>query len=522
MKFVCVRLWVLFALMAAFAVAASERCAADGARRVALVVGVARYQHAAALANPANDAKAMEALLQRLGFDVDTVIDPTRVELEEAIRRFGRRSVGADVSLFHYSGHALEADGRNWLLPATFDAAAERDMPFEAVDLATALDQAASSARVTLVFLDACRNNPFTPRLVTANRGVAAHGLAEVATPAAGALIAFATAPGEIAADGAGANSPFTAALLRELDARGVEIKTVMGRVIGDVVKATDDQQRPWMTFTLRGDFYLNPAPPATPAAAEPATTGAEALFWQTIMASRNPADYVAYLDQFPKGVFAALAARRINDLAGPAGVAPQGAVDREGLIAQFLARRIAWPYAVRNAEFYLSRPDHRALVASDDTVILRTSRPSLDNAEELALEGCEIWGKKPCALLAAEGSWAAKSEQTTPRRMARAAYDGLFDPAMIPLVDDAVRHRADVQGYRAAAGPKAAALLVVGVFAVAHAASQRQAEEAALAQCNQDPARTDMTGSCFLYAVGDRVVLRQALRQPMTMGWVH
>jgi len=519
---------MFFALIAAAAVALSASFAAEGPRRVALVVGVSHYQHAGTLDNPANDAKSMESMLGRLGFDVETVIDPTRVDLESAIRRLGRRSVGADVALFHYSGHALEVGGRNWILPATFNASFEREMPFEAIDLQMVLDQTSNSARVSLVFLDACRNNPFAPRLASSHRGVASQGLAQIATPAGGALIAFATAPGEVAADGSGVNSPFTTALLHRLETPGVEIKTLMGRVIEDVANATDDQQRPWMTFTLKGDFYLRP-PAENPSAPMPAgpkgSPDAELLFWQSIMSSKLAADYAAYLEKFPSGVFASLAKTRIADLTAlapgqtPSTAATPGSslaisLDKDGLATQFAARNADFKHAARDAEYYVSRPDHRAIAASEDAYFMRTARPSLRDAEDLALEGCQIWTKKACSLLSKEARWTS-SDERTPRAMPRVSYEGLFDPAMIPIVDDSVRNRADVTGYRAATAPKAAALLPsLGIFVVARAGSQRSAEESALSQCNTDPTRNDMSGPCFLYAVGDQVILARGLTQ--------
>jgi len=100
--------------------------------RVALVAGVSNYEHAGRLVSTLNDAKDMTAALKRLGFDVETLLDPSRSALEAAIRRYGYRSVGAEVSLFHFSGHALESAAQNWLLPATANVGTERDLRFEA------------------------------------------------------------------------------------------------------------------------------------------------------------------------------------------------------------------------------------------------------------------------------------------------------------------------------------------------------------------------------------------------------
>jgi uncharacterized caspase-like protein len=141
----------------------SRPCAA-AELRVALVVGAAKYEHGATLANTLDDARDTAAALKRLGFDVDLVLDPDRASLEAAVRRLGQRSRGADAALFYYSGHALESQGVNWVLPVSADVKDDRDLRFEALDLATVLNQVEGSARVSLIFLDACREDPFKQR----------------------------------------------------------------------------------------------------------------------------------------------------------------------------------------------------------------------------------------------------------------------------------------------------------------------------------------------------------------------
>src|SRR5262245_17147351 len=170
--------------------------------RVGLVVGIAKYEHAPGLTNTLNDAKDMAAALKRLGFDVETLFDPNRSALEAAVRRYGDRSAGAEASVLFYSGHALEAGGRNWLMPATANLNTERDLRFEAVDLTTILEQTDGAAKVAIVFLDACRDNPFARRLSATQRGAASRGLARVDTTTGGMLVAFSTAPGQVALDG--------------------------------------------------------------------------------------------------------------------------------------------------------------------------------------------------------------------------------------------------------------------------------------------------------------------------------
>ena len=305
-------------------VPASSVALAHVGRRVALVIGVSDYQHAASLPNTLNDAKDMSAALTRLGFDVDTVLDPSWSELEAAVRRYGDSSAGAEASVFYYSGHALEAGGRNWILPATANINSERDLRFEAVDLNTVLEQTDGTARVSIAFLDACRDNPFAGRLSASARRLS-RGLERVDLSTTGVLLAFSTAPGQVALDGVSAkkNSPFTAALLSHLETAGLEIKSLLARVTKDVVEETKGKQRPWQNSSLEGDFYFLPPPATTSAPAAQSAANVEIVFWDSIKGSHNPADFRAYLTKFPNGIFLELAQNRLAILQQPAIVAP-------------------------------------------------------------------------------------------------------------------------------------------------------------------------------------------------------
>lgn len=279
---------------------------ADG--RVALVVGVSNYEYAGRLANTLNDANDMTVALKRLGFDVETLLDPNKSALEAAVRRYGDRSVNADVSLFYYSGHALEAAAHNWLLPAPARLANERDLRFEAVDLDTVQEQTEGYAKVSILFLDACRDNPFARRL-SRGRSFAPRGLSRVDVGRGAILVAFATGPGELAVDSIGGkrNSPFTAALLKYIETPGLEIRSLLTRVTKDVFDETKGTQRPWQNSSLEGDFYLLP-PAVSPAASAQSLVTLDSMFWDAIKLSNNPADYKAYLARFPKGMFVELA----------------------------------------------------------------------------------------------------------------------------------------------------------------------------------------------------------------------
>ena len=180
----------------------------------------------------------MAAALTGIGFEVITAFDTDYSALRRSIRAFGEQSEGADTALLFYAGHGLQADGQNWLLSVTAQPVKESDLHFEAVglDLPMRLMKKAG-ARVNIVLLDACRDNP----LVThGGRSLGAgRGLARVEEDVAGTLIAFATAPGKIAADGKGRNSPFTSALLQHLNSPGLEVRAMLGRVRQTVMEST-------------------------------------------------------------------------------------------------------------------------------------------------------------------------------------------------------------------------------------------------------------------------------------------
>jgi len=292
-------------------------------KRVALVIGVGRYVNAPALANPANDARLVGPALAKLGFDVQIVLDPTYETFKDALRDFGRRLDGARVALFYYAGHGLQAGGRNYLLPANAALARETDLRYEAFDMQAVLDEMDTPGRINLIFLDACRDNPFSRSLASAMGGrssVASRGLAPIDTQSGGALIAFATAPGDVAQDG-DKDSPFTTALVRHIATPGLDIRQMLTRVRADVQSATGGRQRPWVNESLDADFYFVPHPtPAIPDVPDnPSGTNGfaspEVVFWQSIVRSRDPADFEAYIQQFPQGVFTPLARLRLAAL---------------------------------------------------------------------------------------------------------------------------------------------------------------------------------------------------------------
>ena len=244
-------------------VLAASASVALAARQVALVVGNSTYAHIGRLPNPENDAVDLSAALGRLGFEVTTELDADRVELTEALRAFTRQSAGADVALVFYAGHGLEMDGINYLVPV--DARLERDVDvrYETVTLDDLLVSTVG-ARLRLVILDACRNNPLARSMqrTVASRSVSGGSFGQLNEDLLGdeTLVAYAAAAGTTAADGTGRNSPYTTALLAHLD-EPLEILTLFRRVRARVLEATNGEQRPHEYQSLLREHYLSGAP---------------------------------------------------------------------------------------------------------------------------------------------------------------------------------------------------------------------------------------------------------------------
>ena len=312
--------------------AAQDSAKAD--KRVAFVVGNGAYKNVAALPNPPIDAKAMAGVLRNVGFDVVEGTNLTRDAMTERLLEFGKKAQGADVAVFFYSGHGIAINNTNYLLPVDADIKSEMDVRLgAAINIDLTLDQTMSDAKVKLVFLDACRDNPFAAKIKSnaTTRSVSVQsGLAEM-NSGEGTLIAFATGPGQTALDGqGGGNSPFTRALIDNITQPGIEIQQAMTKVRAEVNEQTNKGQLPWGHTNLIGSVYLNPTPaPAAAAAAASAapvavasTSGnadVELEFWRSIKDSNKAEELNAYLSSYPNGQFKSLALARIASLGDPA-----------------------------------------------------------------------------------------------------------------------------------------------------------------------------------------------------------
>ena len=224
-------------------------------RRVALVIGNATYK-VNPLKNPVNDSTDMARSLRSVGFDVIEANNTTLAQMREATRRFADKLGNSDVGLVYYSGHGVEVKGKNYLIPVNADIKREYEVVDQAFDASQFLEmmdniRGPNNKRVNILIVDACRNNELQKSWRSIN-----NGLARMDAPG-GTFISFATAPGRVAADGTGRNSPYTKHLLQALKQPNVPIEQVFKVVRRNVMEETKGEQIPWENSSLVGDFYF-------------------------------------------------------------------------------------------------------------------------------------------------------------------------------------------------------------------------------------------------------------------------
>jgi chemotaxis protein histidine kinase CheA len=274
-------------------------------RRVALVIGNAQYKNASlTLPNPRNDAEDVAAVLRKLGFEVVYATDATKRDFDLAMAKFARTATDADVALFYYAGHALQLQGRNYLMPTDAELEDEISVRYQMEpieDIRAALDRAAG---VKIMILDACRNNPVAERLRRKMTGESRNvdtvrGLARI-DRAQGMVVAYATAADNVALDGTGRNSPYTRALLKRLQEPGLEIEMMFRRIAADVNTQTEGRQRPETYVSLLSEYYLNQT---------------DRLLWDQMKDSNDPAAFRDFITRFPSSPLVSNAQMRLQDL---------------------------------------------------------------------------------------------------------------------------------------------------------------------------------------------------------------
>ena len=231
---------------------------ADG-KRVALVIGNSTYRNVPTLPNPANDGADIAAALTRLGFAVTLVTNASFDQMRRSLIALGRDAAGADMAAVFFAGHGMEISGENWLIPVDAELKKDTDAANEAVSLRSVILQVSNTTSLGLVVLDACRNNPFVAKMSRslALRAVIGGGLGRI-EPVGNVLVAYAARDGTTALDGDGRNSPFTAALLHNIETPGVEVTFMLRNVRDDVMEVTRNEQQPFVYGSLsRKAIYL-------------------------------------------------------------------------------------------------------------------------------------------------------------------------------------------------------------------------------------------------------------------------
>lgn len=289
---------------------ANERC-------IALVIGNGAYTNAPPLKNPPNDARDMAATLKTLGFDVSSGINLSQREMKRLIREFGQKLKAGGNGLFYYAGHGVQARGRNYIIPVDAEIQSEADVEDSGVDVGLVLNYMDDAQNgLNIVILDACRNNPFARSFRSAS-----DGLAQVDAPT-GTLIAYATAPGRVAADGAGDNGLYTSELLKAMRLPGLSATDMFMQVRAEVMKRTGNKQVPWEASSLVGTFYFTGGPTNSSLSNSVTTSqpkfdsaAFEYNYWDSIKNSNSADSLKAYLAKYPEGQFAGLAKIKLKEL---------------------------------------------------------------------------------------------------------------------------------------------------------------------------------------------------------------
>ena len=304
----------------ACALAVAGAAAAD---RVALLIGNNQYA-STPLRNAVNDAKDLSEALKELGFTVIVRENASRREMIEGVREFGQALEGASTALFFYAGHAMQFKDRNYLIPIDAAMGSEEDITFFSVEIGQIFDRMdRARTRFNFIILDACRDNPFA-----ASFKLTSAGLAQMSSPS-GTMIAYATAPGSVAADGYGRNGIYTKHILQNIRVADLPVEIMFKRVREGVERETRKLQTPWDSSSLKGDFAFNASTARAATASAPAsgpsadtTLQIEREFWVSVRESNRAEDIRAYLDKYPNGNFAPLAKNRLDALLRPTRVA--------------------------------------------------------------------------------------------------------------------------------------------------------------------------------------------------------
>jgi Caspase domain len=285
---------------------------AEAAERVALIFGNGDYQNAPRLPNPVNDATDVASAFERLGFSVTLVKNGTFDSMRRALLDFAQQAQSANIAVLYFAGHGMEIRDENWLIPIDAELRLDVAASQEAVALASIMPMVSRARKLGLVILDACRDNPFGKQLQLSlpGRSLPSRGLASVEPPGS-VLVAFAAKHGTTADDGGGRNSPFTTALLRNLETPGLEVGYLFRNVHDEVFSATQHRQEPYVYGTLSKEpIYLKPS---TESSAPALSDAAQA--WTAVKETSSPDVLRKFIESFGTTVYGELARERLSNL---------------------------------------------------------------------------------------------------------------------------------------------------------------------------------------------------------------
>jgi hypothetical protein len=346
--------WIRVAAAIVCACACAASLAAD---RVALLIGNNQYA-AQPLRNAVNDARDLGQALKELGFQVIIRENASRKDMIDAIREFGQALEGSSTALFFYAGHAMQFKDRNYLIPIDAAMGSEEDVTFFSVEIGQIFDRMdRSRTRFNFIILDACRDNPFA-----ASFKLTSTGLAQMSSPS-GTLIAYATSPGSVAADGFGRNGIYTKHILQNIRMPDLPVEIMFKRVREGVERETRKLQTPWDSSSLKGDFAFNASGKSATASAPAAGPSADVTlqiereFWISVRDSSRPDDIQAYLEKYPNGNFASIARNRLASLVRPGGAPSTAAAPRDPNPELTAAARSAPQAVVSEAKIAQSAP---------------------------------------------------------------------------------------------------------------------------------------------------------------------
>ena len=296
--------------------------------RVALVIGNGAYANKAVLPNPINDAEDVAAALRRSNFEVILGTDLGQAQMQELAIRFARAAGKADVAMFYYSGHAMQHNGANYLMPVDARLDDEADLKrFTRVDDIVSDLQQAKNLRILV--LDSCRDNPLAEDLKRTGRtrsGSVGRGLSKMEAPL-GTIISFSTQAGRTADDGRGRNSPYTTAFLKHIG-EPQEIGEVFRNITGDVYEVSGKEQLPELSLSIVGKFYLNGTVSVTvsPSSAPSDPCALAEAHWKAADSIGTAAAYDDHIAKFPNCTFANLAKAKVEGLKQKTALAPPAA----------------------------------------------------------------------------------------------------------------------------------------------------------------------------------------------------